>query len=509
MEHMGKTMFAAAILACAGLLLAQPAMASSEVGLLAQQRSSEVGLLAQQRSKVLQTAGDYFRDPQGRLVFLRGVNVSGDSKVPPFVPLHSREESGQVDFSQLDPLPRWGFNTIRLLFTWEAYEPEPGHFNEEYLQQITRLADEAWARGIYVVLDMHQDAYSKYLSDGCGEGFPAWTVPAHYRRPNNRTLKPCGSLWVVGRMLSPDMHHSYQRFYADRDGARSAFLALWSRLAHHFSTHPGVIGYDLLNEPWGGERSELAPLYRDLARVIRKQDPTSILFIEPQTFMTVFGFKRSHLPKPEFSNFAFAPHFYDPMTMALNSWAHWRAGIAHHGFRLMVEKARELHAPLFVGEFGVVGGTHNGRAFSDYQYDQLDGNFVSGAQWNYTPAWTPEGRDGWNHEDLSIVNGSGELRDSFHPRPFARALSGAPVSQRELRLSDGTLSKYTLEWKQLVPGGDTSVFVPAEILDHPELYELQSSGPGLSCVREDAALGIRCGATAPGDMKFWISRRPI
>ena len=49
-----------------------------------------------------------------------------------------------------------------------------------------------------------------------------------------------------------------------------------------FAGNPGILGYDLLNEPEGDEVTEIAPLYADIAARIRKHDTAAILFIEPQ-----------------------------------------------------------------------------------------------------------------------------------------------------------------------------------------------------------------------------------
>src|SRR5262249_23634616 len=142
------------------------------------------------------TQGKYFKDPSGRTVILRGVNLAGSSKIPAFLALPRRDAAvgtgvllingvmdtsafdfiGNSDFSELDPLVTWGMNVIRLLFVWEAYEPFEGKQVQKYLDYLTRIADEAWSHGIYTIVDFHQDGYSRFFG-GCGEGFPKWTIP--------------------------------------------------------------------------------------------------------------------------------------------------------------------------------------------------------------------------------------------------------------------------------------------------------------------------------------------
>src|SRR4051795_5400850 len=98
----------------------------------------------------LHADGGFFRDATGGAVILRGVNVAGNAKVPPF--------RGITDEAQLDPLPGWGVNVLRLLFIWEAYEPSSGTYDEAYLADYLRVVRAAGARGLYVIVDFHQDA---------------------------------------------------------------------------------------------------------------------------------------------------------------------------------------------------------------------------------------------------------------------------------------------------------------------------------------------------------------
>lgn len=136
--------------------------------------------------------GATFRDPHNREVTLHGLNIAGDAKLPahPDVPSHVREhflDGDQVSFvdrpfaideahTHFSRLKRWGFNTIRYVFTWEAIEHEgPGKYDEDFIQHTIKLLRIAKDYGFYVFMDPHQDVWSRYTG---GSGAPMWTVYA-------------------------------------------------------------------------------------------------------------------------------------------------------------------------------------------------------------------------------------------------------------------------------------------------------------------------------------------
>ena len=134
----------------------------------------------------LRIDGASFRDPQKREITLHGINIAGDAKLPahPETSSHVKEhffDGDNVSFvdrpfslaeahTHFSRLKRWGFNTIRYVFTWEALEHEgPGKYDEDYIQHTIEVLRVAKEYGFYVFMDPHQDVWSRYTG---GSGAP-------------------------------------------------------------------------------------------------------------------------------------------------------------------------------------------------------------------------------------------------------------------------------------------------------------------------------------------------
>ena len=52
---------------------------------------------------------------------------------------------------------------------WEAVEYSPGKYNHTYIQQVNTLINKLGRKGIYTLIDAHQDVLSRTI---CGEGMP-------------------------------------------------------------------------------------------------------------------------------------------------------------------------------------------------------------------------------------------------------------------------------------------------------------------------------------------------
>jgi endoglycosylceramidase len=108
------------------------------------------------------------RDPEGRHVIFHGVNVV--YKVAPYIPESDRYDSqSSLTDQDIDQLVAWGFNLVRLGVMWEAVETAPGVYNQTYLLEVDKLITKLGKKGIYTLVDAHQDVLARQI---CGEGMP-------------------------------------------------------------------------------------------------------------------------------------------------------------------------------------------------------------------------------------------------------------------------------------------------------------------------------------------------
>ncbi|CAF4625970.1 unnamed protein product [Rotaria sp. Silwood1] len=113
----------------------------------------------------------HFIDEYGRVRIFHGVNVV--YKVPPYLPdlTHFDPQNSLTD-DDLNNLHQWGFNVIRFYTSWMGVNPKSDdNINQDYLSQLSTAIQMMENKGIYALLDCHQDVFSRYF---CGEGVPDW-----------------------------------------------------------------------------------------------------------------------------------------------------------------------------------------------------------------------------------------------------------------------------------------------------------------------------------------------
>jgi hypothetical protein len=76
-----------------------------------------------------------------------------------------------------DRMASMGWNMVRLCVSWSRVEPAPGKYNEACLDEVAASVAKLRRRGIYTLIDMHQDAWGASLvappDEVCPDSKPA------------------------------------------------------------------------------------------------------------------------------------------------------------------------------------------------------------------------------------------------------------------------------------------------------------------------------------------------
>jgi endoglycosylceramidase len=299
-------------------------------------------------------------DEDGRQVVLRGVNLNFLAEYAVNNPDYAPTIDG-VDAGTWDEIADEGMNTVRLLVSWSRLEPERGRIDEGYVEEIRQAVADAADRGLYVVIDMHQDAWGPFVATPEGvecppgqepsngwDGAPEWATPT----PGVNSCRGAEGEAKPGSELVFD---AWDRFYRDADGVRTALVTTWAALVEGLGDAPNIAGYDLLNEPGHGrgptappallaEFPALGEFYDRAIDAIRLAEQDAGVDPRPVFFeQTVAG----SAPPADFSDdpgLVFAPHIYGGSIIEFLT--------VDQNWDLVHAQATGFGTSLWIGEYG-------------------------------------------------------------------------------------------------------------------------------------------------------------
>jgi hypothetical protein len=235
--------------------------------------------------------GIYFKDADGRTRLLRGVNLSGTSKIPytPDGATHIREgffDHRNVSFvgrpfplaqadQHFERLRTWGLTFLRMVVPWEAIEHAgAGIYDHAYLDYLEAVIDKAGEYGFELFIDPHQDVWSRFTG---GDGAPGWTLEAVGLEMQHFQVTGAALVHQMYGDPFPKMHWAtnysklaaatmFTLFFAGNDFApdlqiegipvqdylQRHYFDAFRQVARRLRGKLHVVGYDSLNEPSNG-----------------------------------------------------------------------------------------------------------------------------------------------------------------------------------------------------------------------------------------------------------------
>jgi endoglycosylceramidase len=296
----------------------------------------------------LGTSGAWLTNSDGQVVLLHGLNEV--YKVASGEPSASGFSDDDAAF-----LAQNGFNAVRVGVIWSDLEPEPGMFDQAYLNSIEQTVQTLGNHGIYSIIDFHQDAYSTAFG---GEGAPDWAV--HTDGAANPSLP-----FPYNVFFNPAEQQAWESFWTNTDapngiGLENNYSQMLEYVAHAFNGNPNVAGFELMNEPSPGsstflstlfgnpffDSEQLTPFYNQGADAIRAVDPNTPIFFEPNVLSNA-GIP-TDLGTVDTSNTVLSFHDYCEFNLGPLGCIPSVSGIVGNA-----ESYAQAHGiPLFMSEFG-------------------------------------------------------------------------------------------------------------------------------------------------------------
>ena len=302
---------------------------------------------------------DWPRADQG--LALLGVNLSGAGFAPHVTPGRNGTHYFYPERKHFKYYADQGIRLIRFPFIWERVQHQLGDgLNFDQIRLLKKTLDLAAQHGQKVILDMHN--YGRYHGE------------------------------LIGSRKVP---------YA-------AYGEVWRQLAERFKGHPGLLGYDIMNEPHG-----TAGLWPGAAQAavdaIREVDRQSLIFVEGERWSSAYHWPQVNgdfLINDPTGRIVYEAHLYFDEDFSGKYKPHTSRNIDP---MLGVERARPFIEWLkkhgqkgFLGEYGIPDDLPEAAVAMDNLLAYLNDNCVPSAYW--------AGGPGWGHYKLAIEPHNGKHR---------------------------------------------------------------------------------------------------
>lgn len=435
--------------------------------------------------------GRWLTDAEGRVVYFHGVNLV--AKTPGQTPADMGFDADDAAF-----LADNGFDAVRLGTTAASLMPQPGVIDEAYLDSFVQSVDVLTDAGLSVLVDLHQDGWGPTLGS---DGFPEWMTLTHGAE-NTETPFP---LYYV---TNPAIQAAFDSFWANEAGPGGVGLQdrvgeMFTALAERLAGHPGLMGYDLLNEPWPGttwepcatdpagcpEQDKALDAYHErMTTAIRAEDPETMIFGEPYV---LFNFGQA------------------PTTVSLPG-DDPASGLSYHVYTtdpaddpnvvdFADEWSRATGGALAVTEFGATADTDA----IDRQVNLFDGSLTPWMFWAYNENFIKD-----TGRPPSPDNVAGPVVDTL-VRPHPRLVAGTPTKLSYERSDRALRFGYD---PAPVGGGtfapDTTTEIQVAPRTYPEGYHVTVTGGEVTSDPGAALLTVVADGSAPVLVKVWPVGQP-
>jgi hypothetical protein len=283
------------------------------------------------RSKFVTTRGREFVTPDGRPLFLKGINLGNwllpegymfkfkTASSPRLISTVVNQLVGEtearrfwkayrdhyVTAEDIRFIRQSGFNSVRVPFSYRLFvtEGEPVRLEGVGYELLDRVVGWCRREGLYVVLDMH-GAPGGQTGDNIDD---SWGYP----------------------------------FLFESAEAQELTVNIWRKLAARYRDETTVIGYDLLNEPIAHHfdtahfNPQLEPLYKKIVAGIREVDRNHVIFLGGAQWDTNFK--------------VFGPPFDNKLAYTFHKY--WME-VKQEAVQEYVDFSQKYNVPVWMGESG-------------------------------------------------------------------------------------------------------------------------------------------------------------